>query len=107
MPDYREQYVNNDHKSHTLNQSKLSNEKHQLLQECSFTSMPASEFEMNSMNETKTSFFSPSTFNLPNEDNQYTGNHSSNNTNALNNGSILIHNYSVQENQKLSQTPQT
>jgi hypothetical protein len=95
-PDYREQYIKNDQTSQRDNQ---------LNQEQSFTSMPCSDFELNFLNETKTSFFSPSTFSLPNDDVQYTTDYSSKNANSTNHGSILIHNFSVQENQKLFHAP--
>jgi len=62
--------------------------------------MPLSDFELNSMNATKTSFFSPSVCSLPNDDVQFTGNHSLKGINPLYSGSILIRAYSVQETQK-------
>lgn len=62
--------------------------------------MPLSDFKLNSINTTKTSFFSPSICSLPNDDVQFTGNHSLIGFNPLNSGSILIRAYSAQEIQK-------
>ncbi len=101
LPDYREQYVNDSNKSQ--NQRQLSIEKHQLMQESSFTSMPSAE--LNPLNETITSFYSPSVCSLPNDDVQYMTNNLSKNTNSVDHGSILVHNYAVQENQKMFYSP--
>lgn len=49
---------------------------------------------------TRTYLFSPFVLNFPIDDVQYTKDYSSTATNSSNHGSILVHAYTVQENQR-------
>jgi hypothetical protein len=60
LPDLRQQYINNNHDSLRRCQSTLSNEERPSTQNTSMTSM--SDFELNYINMTRTSLFSPSVY---------------------------------------------
>jgi hypothetical protein len=96
LPDLRQQYINNNHDSLRRCQSTLSNEERPSTQNTSMTSM--SDFELNYINMTRTSLFSPSVYSLPTESVQYTTDHLLPSTHD----SILMRAYSVQESQKFS-----
>lgn len=66
--------------------------------------MSLPDFELNDMNMTKTSFFSPSICNLPTDKVQQKNDYISPSINSIQNESILIRAYSVQERRK---TPYT
>ena len=78
LPDYREEYIrsgndDNDEQQQQQedNQSLFNNEERPFVPENCFTCISISDFELNPMNVTTTSFLSPSTNSLPNNDVQY------------------------------------
>ncbi len=93
MPDYREQYVNN-------NQTTNSNEKRPLTLEHSLVSMPTPDLNQNSMNVTKTTFVSPSMRSLVTDNIQFTRDYPLKTAKPMNHRSVLVRAYYNQENQK-------
>lgn len=68
MPDYRHEYIKVENDDEINHQSMLINEERPLPQDNSFACVSISDFELNTLNATTTSFFSPSTNSLPNDD---------------------------------------
>ena len=101
-PDYRQQYINTNHDSNRECPSYRSTEASLLTQEKSVLSTILSDFELNYLNTTRTSFYSPSVYSLPTESVQYTRDLMSPTIHALQHSSILMRAYSIQENQRNS-----
>jgi len=100
LTDYRQQYINDSRDSSATNQTSISNASRPLTRNCASTSILFSDYELNNMNITRTSLFSPSVSSLPSEDVQFTRCYSLQDNNAMEHGSILIRAYSVQESRK-------
>lgn len=100
MPDYRNEYIRNEDDDKPNNQSLSANDERPFTQENSFACVSISDFELNPLNVTTTSFFSPSMNNLPNNDVQYTKETSVKTKVSKPNGSVLVRAYSEQEKNK-------
>jgi hypothetical protein len=100
LPDYRQQYVNDDRKPNTSNQIEISNEKRLLTLEDSLILKPSHDFEQNFMNITRTTFISNSINSFAANDAQFTRNYSLKNKKSPNPRSLLVRAYYNQENQK-------
>jgi hypothetical protein len=100
-----------------MNNQSILNDEHLLTQENSFACVSISDFELNPLNVTTTSFFSPSSNNLPNDNVQYTNEineYSSKQYSSKQNspatikpkpkGSILVRAYSAQEKNKFPES---
>jgi hypothetical protein len=98
--DYRHEYIRDGDDDQTNNQSILINEEPPLAQENSFASVSVSDFELNPLNVTTTSFFSPSMNSLPNNDIQYIKETSIKTNISKPNRSLLVRAYSEQEKNK-------
>ena len=70
--DYRNEYIKQGDDGDQMNNHSILNDEHLLTQENSFACVSISDFELNPLNVTTTSFFSPSTNSLPNDNVQYT-----------------------------------
>jgi hypothetical protein len=99
--DYRHEYINDGNDNQTNNHSILINEEDPLTQENSFACMSISDFELNPLNVTTTSFFSPSMNSLPDANVQYIQETSSKTIKSNQNRSVLVRAYSEQEKNKL------
>jgi len=100
LPDYRQQYINDNQNSYTNFQTTSLNETQSSNQLNSTTSVALSDFELNYMNMTRTSFYSPSVCSLPIDNVQYSRDYMSPSIHSMQNDSILMRAYSVQESRK-------
>jgi hypothetical protein len=100
LTDYRQEYINDGRDSCTTFQTNISNGSRLLTRNSGCTSISFSDYELNNMNITRTSLFSPSVSSLPTEDVQFTRCYSLQDNNSMEHGSILMRAYSVQESRK-------
>ncbi|CAF1269281.1 unnamed protein product [Rotaria sordida] len=99
-PDYRDQYINENSISEENFNLNLSNETVTFATENLNQSRENSHVQSNYSNMTRTAFFSPSSYSLPNNDVQYTRNYSSLSTPSMANPSLLVLAYNEQESRK-------
>ena len=99
-PDYRQQYINDRPKFRKDNPVKTVQEKRPLTLEKSLPQKSSSDFDQNSINITKTTFFSPSTLSLTTNKVSAASDHLSTNAKPANQGSVLVRAYCNQENKK-------
>ncbi|CAF0967799.1 unnamed protein product [Rotaria sordida] len=97
LPDYRHQYINDNNIVEKKYQLTYSNKIQSFTKENSHTSLSLSDVQTNYMNITKTSFLSPSSYSLPTIDVQYARYNSSATTKSMQNDSILMRDYSIQQ----------
>ncbi len=103
QPDYRTEYIKIDNDDdETNNQTMLTNDESPSVQENPFTSVSVSDFELNVLNATTTSLFSPSMNSLPNNDVQHIKETSKKTIHAKPIASVLVRAYSEQEKHKLA-----
>jgi hypothetical protein len=101
--DYRTEYIkvgNDDEQAN--NQTILTNEEQPLPQENSFACVSVSDFELQTLNATTTSFFSPSMNSLPSVDVQNIRETPKKTMDSKLIGSVLVRAYSQQERDKLA-----
>jgi hypothetical protein len=110
FPDYRHEYIKEGNDDQINNQSPFINDESPVIHENSFTCVSISDFELNPLTVTKTSFFSPSTNSLPNNDVQFIEETKENSTKTNKpkpkpnpKASILIRAYSEQEKHNSTQ----
>lgn len=99
---YHEQYINNgeNQTESTQLKSNESTEEPMIPLEPSFISTALSDYDVNNLNITTTSLFSPSVTSLPNDQIQFTENCSAAAIDLIDQSSILICAYNQQQNQR-------
>ncbi len=100
--DYRNEYTNEGNNGQTKNHSILMNDEHPFTHASSFATVSVSDFELNPLNVTKTSLFSPSTIGLPNDDVQITKETSIKTNISKPKRSLLAQAYAEQEKNKFA-----